>query len=70
LLGAGTSFASPLVAGEAAVIKSHAQTKPTAAQLEACVLNTAFKVNGVRPDTAYGFGRIDVLSGVLSSSCQ
>lgn len=68
--GAGTSFASPLAAGEAAVIKAQASKPPTATALEQCVLTTADEINGVRPDTAYGFGRLDVVTGVLSSTCK
>ncbi len=69
--GAGTSFSAPLVAGEAAVIIAHASAKPTPSALETCILKTADVVKGTsRPDINYNFGRIDVLAGVLHSTCK
>jgi len=68
---AGTSFSSPLVAAEAAVIKAQAVTKPTPSALESCILSTADAVEGKsKPDINYNFGRIDVLNGVLHSKCK
>jgi subtilisin family serine protease len=70
LIGAGTSFATPHVSGEAAVVKAQANGFIKGQALETCLLNTATKVNGVRPDSLYNYGRIDVLRAVKSSSCQ
>ncbi|HEX6808561.1 MAG TPA: S8 family serine peptidase [Gemmatimonadaceae bacterium] len=68
---AGTSFSSPLVAAEAAVIKAQAHVKPTPSQLEACILSSADAPKGKsKPDINYNFGRIDVLNGVLHSKCK
>lgn len=68
---AGTSFSSPLVAAEAAVIKAQAHTKPTPSQLEKCILSSADAPKGKsKPDINYNFGRIDVLNGVLHSTCK
>jgi len=70
LSGAGTSFSSPLVAAEAAVIKAHAASAPSPAQLESCVLNSADAPKGKsKPDVNYNFGRIDVVNGALHSKC-
>ncbi|HXE60224.1 MAG TPA: S8 family serine peptidase [Gemmatimonadaceae bacterium] len=71
VLEAGTSFSAPLVAAEAAVIMAHATSRPTPAQLESCILNSADVVKGTsRPDINYNFGRIDVLAGALHSACK
>jgi subtilisin family serine protease len=68
---AGTSFSSPLVAAEAAVIKAQAHTKPTPSALESCILSSADAPKGKsKPDINYNFGRIDVLNGVLHSKCK
>ncbi|MEO6210470.1 MAG: S8 family serine peptidase [Gemmatimonadaceae bacterium] len=61
-IGAGTSFAAPLVAGEAAVIES--DTPGYKADLDACILGSADKLSRHVPDRVYGFGRIDVLGGI------
>jgi hypothetical protein len=66
---AGTSFASPMVAGEAAVVRANSGGVVNGQVLETCLLNTATKVTGVRPDSLYNFGRIDVLNAVKSSTC-
>lgn len=71
LSGAGTSFSSPLVAAEAAVIKAQAHTKPAPSALESCILSSADAPKGKsKPDINYNFGRIDVLNGVLHSKCK
>jgi lantibiotic leader peptide-processing serine protease len=70
LVNAGTSFAAPHTSGEAAVVKAHSPGLISGQALETCLLNSAFKVNGVRPDSLYNFGRIDVTAAVLASSCQ
>jgi lantibiotic leader peptide-processing serine protease len=68
-VGAGTSFASPMVAGEAAVVKG--QSKTIAGQaLETCIATSSTEVTGIRPDPNYGFGRINVFSAVQSKSCK
>jgi subtilisin family serine protease len=66
----GTSFAAPHVSGEGAVVKAHSPALISGQALETCLLNSAFKVNGVRPDPLYNFGRIDVTAAVLLGSCQ
>jgi len=69
LAGSGTSFASPMAAGEAAVVQG--QTASVVGQaLETCIATTATEVTGKRPDPKYGFGRINVLSAVTSKSCK
>jgi subtilisin family serine protease len=69
LIGDGTSFASPLVAGEAAVVQG--QTASVVGQaLETCIANTATEVTGKRPDPNYGFGRVNVFTAVTSSGCK
>ena len=61
-LGAGTSFAAPLAAGEAAVIQSDTPDRKT--KLDQCVIQTADPLSGRVPDRVFGFGRIDVLAGI------
>lgn len=71
LIGAGTSFSSPLVAAEAAVIIAQAHSRPTPAALEDCILQSADVVKGTsRPDINYNFGRINVFAGATRSSCK
>jgi lantibiotic leader peptide-processing serine protease len=71
LLGDGTSFASPLVAGEAAVVKANAGGTISESVLENCILTTADEPNGDSPpDVNYNYGRINVLSAVLSGNCK
>jgi subtilisin family serine protease len=67
LVGNGTSFASPLAAGEGAVIESQSPHNQGDEFLSACIIATADKVTPRRVDPIYAFGRIDVLKG---SSCQ
>ena len=69
LVGAGTSFASPLVAGEAAVVKGQSNTV-VGQTLETCLATSSTEVTGKRPDPNYGFGRINVFTAVKSKSCQ
>jgi lantibiotic leader peptide-processing serine protease len=66
----GTSFASPLVAGEAAVIKAHAGSALTPSAIEKCILNNADEVTGKRPDPNYNFGRVNVLKAATASGCS
>jgi lantibiotic leader peptide-processing serine protease len=70
LIGAGTSFASPMAAGEAAVVKAQRAGALTGGSLEMCVLVSATDVTGKRPDPKYNYGRIDVLSALTNSSCK
>jgi subtilisin family serine protease len=71
LIGVGTSFATPHVSGEAAVVKGKATGFINGHALETCLLNTATEINpGVRPDPLYNFGRIDVLNAITSANCQ
>jgi subtilisin family serine protease len=60
--GAGTSFASPLVAGEAAIIES--DTPGHRADLDGCIIHSADKLSRNVPNRIFGFGRIDVLGGI------
>ncbi|HXB25811.1 MAG TPA: S8 family serine peptidase, partial [Gemmatimonadaceae bacterium] len=69
LIGIGTSFASPLVAGEAAVIKAQAGTL-TPSAVEQCILKNADNITGKRPDPAYNFGRVNVLKSATASGCS
>jgi subtilisin family serine protease len=70
-IGAGTSFATPMVSGEAAVVQALNAGVIKGQALETCILNTATEINpGVRPDPLYNFGRIDVLTAIKNSSCQ
>jgi subtilisin family serine protease len=61
-LGAGTSFASPLVAGEAAIIES--DTPGHKADLDNCIITSSDKLSRHVPDKIFGFGRVDVLGGI------
>ncbi|MDB4910757.1 MAG: in-like serine protease [Gemmatimonadetes bacterium] len=61
-LGAGTSYASPLVAGEAAVIES--DTPGTRATLDNCIIRSSDLLSRHVPDRIFGFGRVDVLGGI------
>lgn len=65
LLGAGTSFASPHVAGEAAVIGSDFKHDPRVAKVTACIELTSDHPTGRFIDPLYGFGRIDVLNAAI-----
>lgn len=69
LIGAGTSFASPMAAAEAAVVKGQSNTVVGQA-LETCIATSSTEVTGKRPDPNYGFGRINVLSAVNAKSCR
>ncbi len=64
LFGNGTSFASPMVAGAAAVVESNVGSMSTG-QLETCVLSTADYVGG--PRGRYGKGRLNVRAASLCS---
>jgi subtilisin family serine protease len=62
LLGAGTSFASPMVAGAGAVAESANGRDVGAKYLDDCIINGVDRIfRGVRLDTRYGKGRLDVL---------
>jgi subtilisin family serine protease len=70
LIGAGTSFASPHAAGEAAVVKAQRNGAISGGSLETCVLTSSFNVTGHRPDPNYNFGRISVLNALNNSKCK
>lgn len=61
-LGAGTSFAAPLVSGEAAIIES--DTPGHKVPLDNCIITSSDKLSLHVPDKVFGFGRIDVLGGI------
>lgn len=61
-LADGTSVASPLVAGEAAVIQSDTPDRKT--KLDQCVIESSDPLSSRVPDPIFGFGRIDVLAGI------
>ena len=65
-LGAGTSFATPHVVGEIAVIKAQAAFEIQGDPLANCLLASSDEVTGVRIDVLYGFGRINVLHGATA----
>ncbi len=65
VLGAGTSFSSPHVAGEAAVISSDFPRDPRVDKVTACIERTADHPRGLFIDPLYGFGRIDVLRAAI-----
>ncbi len=62
LFGNGTSFASPMVAGAAAVAESNVGSMTTGA-LETCILSSADYVGG--PGGRYGKGRLNVRKASL-----
>lgn len=62
VFGNGTSFASPMVAGAAAVAESNVGSMPTG-QLETCILSSADYVGG--PRGRYGKGRLNVRAASL-----
>ena len=70
LIGAGTSFAAPMAAAEAAVVKAHTSGAITGSSLENCILQSATNVTGKRPDPNYNFGVINVLSALNNSNCK
>jgi lantibiotic leader peptide-processing serine protease len=70
LIGAGTSFATPMAAGEAAVVKAQRTGAISGGSLEMCVLVSASDITGHRPDINYNFGRIDVVNALGNSSCK
>lgn len=67
ILWAGTSAASPHVAGEAAVIESSLRGDQFAERLEHCILVSADRLSRQGNDRIYGKGRINVLAG---SECR
>ena len=67
VFGAGTSFASPHVAGEAAVLQSDFDTPTTRRPIDTepvrhCILISAAEPNFIRPDPVYGYGVIDMIT--------
>ncbi|MEP7064820.1 MAG: S8 family serine peptidase [Gemmatimonadota bacterium] len=67
-LGAGTSLAAPLVAGEAAVLQSDARNEKKS--LDKCIEKSADPLSARVPDPVFGFGRIDVLGALQCNSVK
>jgi subtilisin family serine protease len=63
VVGDGTSFAAPHVAGEAAVIESQIAGDQDGGFLTSCILKSADAVTGRKIDPLYDHGRINVLRG-------
>jgi lantibiotic leader peptide-processing serine protease len=68
IFDAGTSAASPHVAGEAAILKSdrrHTSHSRPDILTPACIINGTDRIltRGRYPDPLYGFGRIDIIGG-------
>jgi subtilisin family serine protease len=63
----GTSFASPLVAGEAALIRSRYPSMPWY-QVDQRIIGTAIRINGLKmPNDGYGYGIANVAKAVDAS---
>jgi subtilisin family serine protease len=63
----GTSFSSPLVAGEAALIRSKYPSMPWY-QVDQRIIGTAIRVNGLKtPNDGYGYGIANVAKAVDAS---
>jgi subtilisin family serine protease len=63
LIGSGTSFSTPHVVGEAAVIESQFPGNQNDEFLANCILKSADPVTGRKIDPLYDRGRINVLRG-------
>jgi len=59
----GTSMATPMVSGTAALVK-FAHPEYTAAQVESALFNTAKDLGKAGKDTSYGWGRVDAYKAV------
>jgi subtilisin family serine protease len=68
LAGLGTSFATPMVSAEAAVLLGQG-IKLTPAALESCILNSAAPFGTGKGDINYDFGRVSIPSALASSGC-
>ncbi len=64
LFAAGTSFASPLVSGEAAIIQSTLPGDQNDEVISRCILRSAVNPSGRNIDRLYGRGIVDVVSGL------
>jgi lantibiotic leader peptide-processing serine protease len=67
--GIGTSFATPMVSAQAAILLGQGTSFATAADLEACILNSAFALGTGKGDINYDFGRISIPSALKTSGC-
>ena len=65
ILSSGTSYSAPLVAGAAAVVESSLEGNQSAAELQACILSGADRIDGLRVSPFYGRGRLNVLGAVF-----
>lgn len=64
LFAAGTSFASPMVAGQAAVIESTLPGNQNDELIARCIQRTAVNPNGRNRDRFYGKGIVDVVASL------
>jgi subtilisin family serine protease len=66
--GIGTSFATPMVSAQAAILIGQGAKIPPAA-LESCILNSAAPFGTGKGDINYNFGRISIPSALATSGC-
>ncbi len=64
LIGAGTSFAAPLVSAQAAILESQFPGNQSDEFITFCLQRTAENPNGRRRDRLYDYGRINILKSL------
>jgi subtilisin family serine protease len=67
--GIGTSFATPMVSAEAAILLAQGGATTSPAALESCILNSAAPQGTGVGDINYDFGRISIPSALKTSGC-
>ena len=70
VLGAGTSFSAPLVAGAGAVIESMGRRDVDGGRLQTCLYDGADNIDGKWWSKYYGRGRINVLQSAQLPGCS